>query len=76
MAMTWENAEGNWKEFQSKLKMRWGKLTNAHLETIAGKRAALLDTLKTIYEISAEEAESQVQSFEKSTKDIVPKVAS
>lgn len=76
MAMTWENAESNWKEFQGKLKVRWGKITNAHLESIAGKRASLLTTLQGVYGISPEEAESQVQSFEKYTKDIGPKTVS
>ncbi|GAB2179921.1 hypothetical protein DLREEDagrD3_01440 [Denitratisoma sp. agr-D3] len=74
MAMTWENAESNWKEFQGKLKVRWGKITNAHLDAIAGKRENLLKTVQEVYEVSAEEAENQVQSFEKYTKDIVPKV--
>jgi uncharacterized protein YjbJ (UPF0337 family) len=76
MAMTWENAESNWDEFKSKLKTRWGKITNTHLVSIAGKRANLLATLQEIYEISVEEAEKQVVSFEQYTKDIQPKTAS
>ncbi|HEY3431078.1 MAG TPA: CsbD family protein [Rhodocyclaceae bacterium] len=76
MAMTWESAESNWEEFKGKLKVRWGKITNAHLDTIAGKRAALLASLQEIYGITAEEAEKQIVSFEEYTKDIKPKVVS
>ena len=76
MAMTWENAESNWEQFKGKLKVRWGKITNAHLDAIAGKRATLLTTLQEIYAIPAEEAEKQVASFEEYTKDIKPKVES
>lgn len=75
MAMTWENAESNWAEFKGQLRIRWGKITNPHLEAIAGKRANLLTTLQKLYEISAEEAEKQVVSFEQYTKDIKPKTA-
>lgn len=75
MSMTWENAELNWEEFKGKLKVRWGKITNAHLDVIAGKRAGLLSTLQEAYSISVEEAEKQVASFEKYTKDIKPKTA-
>jgi len=73
MAMTWESAESNWDEFKGKLKVRWGKITNAHLESIAGKRDALLTTLQQVYAITVEEAEKQVVSFEQYTKDIKPK---
>lgn len=76
MAMTWESAETNWAEFKGQLKIRWGKITNAHLESIAGKRANLLTTLQKLYEIPLEEAEKQVVSFEQYSKDIKPKVAS
>jgi|APHig6443717497_1056834.scaffolds.fasta_scaffold15301_2 uncharacterized protein YjbJ (UPF0337 family) len=75
MAMTWESAEAHWPEFKGQLKIRWGKITNAHLDAIAGKRANLLTTLQKAYEIPAEEAEKQVVSFEQYTKDIKPKTA-
>lgn len=73
--MNWDNAEANWPEFKSKLTIRWGKLTKAHLDKIAGKRVELLDSLQGLYGVSLEEAEKQVQSFESYTKDIKPKPA-
>jgi len=76
MAMTWENAEANWEEFKGRLKTRWGKITNAHLDSIAGKRASLLAAVQELYNVSVEEAETQVASFEQYTKDIKPKTAS
>ena len=34
--MNWDQVEGNWKQFKGKVKEHWGKLTDDHLDTIAG----------------------------------------
>jgi uncharacterized protein YjbJ (UPF0337 family) len=39
--MNWNIIEGNWKQFQGKVKSQWGKLTDDQLTAIAGKRMAL-----------------------------------
>jgi uncharacterized protein YjbJ (UPF0337 family) len=39
--MNWDTVEGNWKQFKGKVKARWGKLTDDHLDEIAGKRVEL-----------------------------------
>lgn len=36
--MDWNRVEGNWKEFQGKVKEKWGKLTDDDLTAINGKR--------------------------------------
>jgi hypothetical protein len=39
--MDWNRAEGNWKEFQGKVKENWGKRTDDDLTPINGKRDQL-----------------------------------
>jgi uncharacterized protein YjbJ (UPF0337 family) len=73
--MDWTNAEENWKHFSTKLKSRWGKLSDQNLALVAGKREALLTTLQKLYDMSPEEADKQVKSFEDHTKNFVPKPA-
>ena len=38
--MNWDRVEGNWKQFKGKVKQEWGKLTDDHLDVIAGNRDA------------------------------------
>ena len=41
--LTWNGdiVKGNWKQFKGKVKAQWGKLTDDHLDEIAGKRDEL-----------------------------------
>ena len=39
--MDWNIVEGNWKQFKGKVKAQWGKLTDDHLDVIAGNRDQL-----------------------------------
>lgn len=39
--MNWDIVEGNWKQFKGNVKQQWGKLTDDHLDVIAGKRVEL-----------------------------------
>jgi uncharacterized protein YjbJ (UPF0337 family) len=63
--MNWQIIEGNWQHFGSKLKDRWGNLTDAQLDLIAGKRTELVDQIRRTYGISHEEAEDQIRRYEK-----------
>lgn len=67
--MNWNIVEGNWKEFKGKVQARWGKLTDDNLDVIAGKRLELAGQVQQAYGITKEEAEKQIESFEK-TADI------
>lgn len=70
--MSWDiDAEG-WKLVRGKLKTRWGKINEAVLVTIDSKREALVSQLQELYALSAEEAETQVKSFESHTKELRP----
>jgi uncharacterized protein YjbJ (UPF0337 family) len=70
--MNWYIVEGNWKQFKGKVKTQWGKLTDDHLDVIAGKRTELAGKLQESYGISKDEAEEQIKSFEEINKDYRP----
>jgi uncharacterized protein YjbJ (UPF0337 family) len=73
--MSWDiDAEG-WKLVGVKIKSRWGKINNAGLVAIDSKREVLVGQVQELYAVSAEEAENQVVSFEKHTKELRPKAA-
>ena len=63
--MNWDIVEGNWKQFKGTVKTQWGKLTDDHLDVIAGKRDALAGRIQEIYGVTREEAEQQIKDFEK-----------
>jgi uncharacterized protein YjbJ (UPF0337 family) len=45
----------------------WGKLTDDHLDVIAGKRINLAGKIQEAYGISKEEAEKQIKAFEENS---------
>ena len=69
MDMDWNIVEGNWKQFKGKVKTQWGKLTDDHLDVIAGKRDQLLGKIQESYGISKDAAEKQIKDFEERIKD-------
>jgi uncharacterized protein YjbJ (UPF0337 family) len=71
--MNWTLAESNWPQFKGTVRARWIKLTDANLEAIAGKRAALLGTVQETYGITRNEAEREIRAFEAKNKNYRPK---
>lgn len=67
--MNWDIAEGNWKQFKGKVKSQWGKLTDDQLDVIAGKRIELAGRIQEAYGITKDEAERQIEQFEKLNED-------
>ena len=59
---------GNWKETKGKVKQQWGKLTNDQLDVIDGKREELTGEIQKAYGISRDEAQQQVQDFERRSR--------
>jgi uncharacterized protein YjbJ (UPF0337 family) len=68
--MNQDRMEGNWKQVKGKLKEQWGKLTDDDLDVIAGKRDQLLGRIQERHGIAKDEAERQVESFERVNPDI------
>lgn len=67
--MNWDIAEGNWMQFKGKVKAQWGKLTDDHLDVIAGKRDVLVGKVQEAYGITKDEAEQQIKQFESLDKN-------
>ncbi len=51
------------------MKTQWGKLTDDHLDVIAGKRDQLMGKIQESYGITKDEAEKQIKDFEARNKD-------
>ena len=63
--MDWNRVEGNWKQIKGSVKERWGKLTDDDLDVIAGRRDQLVGLIQKHYGVARDEAERQVQRFER-----------
>ena len=62
--MNWDEVKGNWKQFQGRVKVQWGKLTDDDLTMIEGHRDQLVGRVQERYGIEKDEAERQVRDFE------------
>jgi uncharacterized protein YjbJ (UPF0337 family) len=71
--MNWEIVEGNWKQCRGTVRARWGKLTDDHLDEIAGKREQLLAKIQEMYALKRMDANREVESFEERNKNYKPK---
>lgn len=65
MDMNWDIVEGNWKQYKGRVKAQWGKLTDDHLDVIAGRRIALAGKIQEAYGITKDEVEEEIKNFEK-----------
>ncbi len=64
--MNWNQIKGNWTQFQGKVKEQWGDLTDNEITEIEGHRDQLVGRIQERYGIAREEAERQVNSWERS----------
>lgn len=62
--MNWDVIEGNWKQVKGSIKRQWGKLTDDHLDVIAGNRDKLAGKIQESYGIGKDEAERQLKDWE------------
>ncbi|MCI0622587.1 MAG: CsbD family protein [Acidobacteria bacterium] len=68
--MNWDRIEGNWKQFKGQIKEKWGKLTDDELDVVAGRRDQFLGKLQEKYGLTKDEAQRQIQEFERSCKEV------
>jgi uncharacterized protein YjbJ (UPF0337 family) len=68
--MNWDRIEGNWKQFRGNVQQQWGKLTDDHLNVVAGKRDQLAGKIQEVYGISRDEVNKQLSAWQKLQKDI------
>jgi uncharacterized protein YjbJ (UPF0337 family) len=64
--MNWDQVSGSWTSMKGKVKEQWGKLTDDDLDVIAGKRDQLLGKLQQKYGYTKEQAENELDRWEKS----------
>ena len=69
--MNLDRIEGNWKQAKGKIKEQWGKLTDDHLDEIAGKRDQLVGKVQECYGIKKEAAERQVKDWEDRNHNVI-----
>lgn len=66
--MNWDRIEGNWKQFKGSVTEKWGELTDDDLDVIEGNREKLAGRIQERYGIAKDEAERQIDEWEKSTR--------
>jgi uncharacterized protein YjbJ (UPF0337 family) len=64
--MNWDQIEGKWTEFKGRVREKWGEFTDDELEQMRGKRDKLAGMIQNRYGVAKEEAERQIQDFERS----------
>jgi uncharacterized protein YjbJ (UPF0337 family) len=69
--MNWDRIEGNWKQLSGKAQEKWGKLTNDHVDIIAGKRDQLSGKIQEMYGVNKDEANKQINEFADSIHDVI-----
>jgi len=62
--MDWNLVEASWQRFRGEVHANWRRLTDAHLDLIAGRRARLASEIEETYGVTGDEAERQIKSFE------------
>lgn len=63
--MNEDRIKGQWKQLAGKLKTKWGKLTDNDLKQTEGTSEYLVGKVQERYGIAKDEAEKQVQEFQK-----------
>ena len=61
-----EKTKGDWNEIKSKIKTRFGKLTDESIESVKGNLELLAAKLQTAYGYAREQADRELTSFKAS----------
>lgn len=61
--MSWNNVEGNWKEFKGRVKQQWGKLTDDDLARIEGRRDELEGLIQQRYGYAQDESRREIDTW-------------
>jgi len=70
--MSWGHIERDWAQFRSNIKQQWTRVTDEHLDAIAGKRDRLIGKIRSLYGISQEQTEKQVSAWIKRVTALPP----
>jgi uncharacterized protein YjbJ (UPF0337 family) len=64
--MNSDQMKGNWNQFVGKAKEKWGRLTSDDWQVVEGKRDQIVGKIQERYGITREEAQRQLDEFERS----------
>jgi uncharacterized protein YjbJ (UPF0337 family) len=63
--MDWDRISGDWEQWKGRIRERWSRLTDDHLDVIAGRRERLAGRIEEVYGLSHEETERQLRNWER-----------
>lgn len=63
--MDWDRISANWGHWKCRIQERWGRLTDAELLAIAGRRELLTERICDSYGLAPAEAERQLLNWER-----------
>jgi len=66
--MNWDQIQGDWMQFKSKVRMNWTKLTDEDLTRIGGRREVLARCLHVRYGFGGSEAEREIDAWMKTQR--------
>ena len=72
--MSWGHIERDWAQFRGNIKQQWARVTDEHLDAIAGKRDRLIGKIRSLYGISQEQTEKQVSAWIKRVTALPPAI--
>lgn len=61
--MNWDEIRDQWARVCKHIKLTWGKLSDADLAAVAGRRDQLTDILQERYGLERVQAENRVDTF-------------
>ncbi|HWJ36974.1 MAG TPA: CsbD family protein [Steroidobacteraceae bacterium] len=68
--MNWDRVQGNWKQLKGSVREKWARLTDDHVNAIDGRREVLAGKLQEAYGIGKEEADRQINDWQKSIQEV------
>lgn len=66
--MNWDQIQGDWMLFKSKVRANWVKITDEDLTRIGGRREELVRRLQARYGFARGEAEREVEAWMKTQR--------
>jgi len=58
--MNWDQVEGNWRQFEDKVRATWGKFSDDELDVLDGTREQFVGKLQEKYGLKHEDAEKEL----------------
>jgi uncharacterized protein YjbJ (UPF0337 family) len=62
--MSWQQVEGQWRQFIGEAKKRWGKLSDNDLAACEGNRDKLVGKLQELYGMTPDQAGEEIAHIE------------